>query len=447
MTNILVTVTPTPGHVTPMLAIACHLRDRGHSIIFNTADVFREQVESEGLRFVPLLGKANVDYRTFNKFIPEGKILTPGPEEIMHNAKHVMGDTMLPQYDGIREIMNHEPVSLILTDFIFHGVFPLLLGLRKKRPPIISVSVSPLVLTSVDASPFAPAITIEEREHNRQITAQFQASLASVNEYLDNLLHSYGCPPLPGFFLDCIYTLPDLLLQLSAEALEFPRSDMPDHIKFVGPVLPRPSSGFRPPDWWKELDGSKPVVLVTQGTVANGDLTELIAPTLAALSTEDVTVIAATGKTNGSINMPIPSNARVTPFVPFMEVLPKVDVFVTNGGFGAVNQALSMGVPMVIAGDTEDKAFVAARVAWTGAGISLGTSRPTPEQVRFAVQQIVTDGTYRANARRLQNNLAQYDSLDLITRHVEAFMPKPHDRVAFHTSQCLIEGEAQCLPA
>jgi UDP:flavonoid glycosyltransferase YjiC (YdhE family) len=105
-----------------------------------------------------------------------------------------------------------------------------------------------------------------------------------------------------------------------------------------------------------------------------------------------------------------------------MEVLPKVDVFVTNGGFGAVNQALSMGVPIVIAGETEDKAFVAARVAWTGAGISLGTSRPTPEQVRSAVRKILKDDTYRAKARTLQNNFAQYNALALIAGHVESFL-------------------------
>jgi UDP:flavonoid glycosyltransferase YjiC (YdhE family) len=180
-----------------------------------------------------------------------------------------------------------------------------------------------LVLTSIDASPFGPAITVEEQKRNQEETAQFQASLASINEYLDDLLRGYGCPPLPGFFIDCFYTLPDLLLQLSVDALEFPRSDMPEHIKFVGPVLPRLSSDFRPPDWWKELDGSKPVVLVTQGTVANTDLTELIGPTLTALSNEDVTVIAATGKTSAALSGTIPSNARVTPFVPFMEVLPR----------------------------------------------------------------------------------------------------------------------------
>jgi UDP:flavonoid glycosyltransferase YjiC (YdhE family) len=174
--------------------------------------------------------------------------------------------------------------------------------------------------------------------------------------------------------------------------------------------------------WWKELDGSKPVILVTQGTVANTDLNELIGPTLVGLSTEDVTVIAATGKPDGEIATPVPENAIVTPFIPFLEVLPKVDVFVTNCGYGAVNQALSMGVPLVVAGETEDKAFVAARVAWTGAGINLGTSRPTPEQMCRAVRQVLNEDTYRAKARTLRNNYAQYDALNLVNSYVESFL-------------------------
>jgi UDP:flavonoid glycosyltransferase YjiC (YdhE family) len=219
--------------------------------------------------------------------------------------------------------------------------------------------------------------------------------------------------------------LPDLFLQLSVEHLEFPRSDMPDHIKFVGPVLPRPALDFQPPLWWKELDGSRPVVLVTQGTAANMDLNELIGPTLAGLADEDVTVIAATGKPADALTTPIPLNAKVTSFIPFVEILPKVDVFVTNGGFGAVNQALSMGVPMVVAGEGEDREFVAARVAWTGAGISLGTSRPRPDEVRYAVREILRDRTYRANARLLYNDFAQYDALESITCCVESFLECP----------------------
>jgi len=343
---------------------------------------------------------------------------------MIHNIQHVFGDTMLNQCEGIEDILALESVSLILADFTFCGILPLLLSPTADRPPIISFGVSPMVLSSRDASLFGPLTADDDGERNREKAARFQASIACANEYIDDLLRGYGSMPPPGSFFDCLYTLPDLFLQLTAEAFEFRRTDLPAHVKFVGPVLPRSSSAFEPPDWWKDLDGSKPVVLVTQGTIANTDLNDLIGPTIVGLADEDVTVIAATGKPTEALTTPVPLNARVTPFVPFMELLPKVDVLVTNGGYGAVNQALSTGVPVVVAGQTEDKAFVAARVAWTGAGINLETSHPTPEQVRGAVREVLNDSSYGRMARRVQRNFAPYDALDQITLHVESFLKR-----------------------
>ena len=40
-------------------------------------------------------------------------------------------------------------------------------------------------------------------------------------------------------------------------------------------------------------------------------------------------------------------------------------VLVTNGGYGTVQQALAHGVPIVVAGATEDKPETAARIAWS----------------------------------------------------------------------------------
>ena len=59
---------------------------------------------------------------------------------------------------------------------------------------------------------------------------------------------------------------------------------------------------------------------------------------------------------------------------------------VTNGGYGGVQIALSYGVPLVVAGTTEDKPEVAARVAWSGAGINLKTATPAPQRcaMRYA---------------------------------------------------------------
>ena len=421
--SILIAVTPAPGHVNPMLAIACHLRDRGHSIIFNTAEVFRRQIETSNLRFVSFEGLANFDYRRLDEAFPERQNFEPGPDQLAHDFKNGFGRTIPDQYRVIQQVMDQSRIDLILTDTTFMGAFPLLLGPREARPPIIGCGVVPMLLSSTDTSPLSfPDSSPAGRARNEQDNRQFQAMFQSVQDDMNAVLNDCGAPAMPRFFLDCFYTLPDLFLQFTAEAFEYPRSDMPSSIAFVGPIPPQVPANFHQPPWWKYMDGSKPVVLVTQGTIANTDLTELIEPTLAALSTEDVMVIAATGRSDGAIATPVPSNAIVTSFVPFSELLPKVDVFVSNGGYGAVNQALSYGVPVVVAGETEDKAFVAARVAWSGAGVNLGTSRPTPEQVRDAVREVLNGSSYRAKARALQSNFTRYDALERTTCYVESLL-------------------------
>ena len=77
---------------------------------------------------------------------------------------------------------------------------------------------------------------------------------------------------------------------------------------------------------------------------------------------------------------------------------------------------------MVVAGETEDKVFVAARIAWTGAGINLATSRPSPERVHNAVREVLNDVTYPTKARTLQSDFAQYAALECISFYVDSFL-------------------------
>jgi UDP:flavonoid glycosyltransferase YjiC (YdhE family) len=165
------------------------------------------------------------------------------------------------------------------------------------------------------------------------------------------------------------------------------------------------------PPWADDLDGSRKVVLVTQGTVANHNFDLLVAPTLAALANEhDVLVVAtAGGRPVEAIPGPIPRNARVASYLPFEWLLPKVDVLVTNGGYGSVNQAMSFGIPLVAAGTTEDKADVNARVAWSGVGVDLATNEPTPAALREAVRTVLDTPHYGARAAAMAD---EFDSID-----------------------------------
>jgi UDP:flavonoid glycosyltransferase YjiC (YdhE family) len=179
---------------------------------------------------------------------------------------------------------------------------------------------------------------------------------------------------------------------------------------------PQANAGWQPPAWWGELDGPRPVVVVTQGTLANEDLSQLVEPTLAGLADQDVTVVAALGRDPAALTGPVPDNARVAEYFPFSELLSKASVFVTNGGSGAVHQALAAGVPLVVAGETEDKPANAARVAYHRLGVNLQTATPTAHAVADAVTSLLDDTEVRANARQFAKEYARHNALDTIER-------------------------------
>ena len=182
--------------------------------------------------------------------------------------------------------------------------------------------------------------------------------------------------------MDWSVQIADRVIHPSIPELEYPRSDLPANVEFIGPLLPAGGGDFIPPAWWPDVaearSHGRPVVLVTQGTVAR-DPERLLRPAVTALAGTDALVVATTGGSDPDDVLPVqdrPSNLRLVRFIPFTAVLPHTDVMVTNGGFGGVQLALANGVPLVTAGKTEDKMEVNARVAWSGAGVSLRQRHP-----------------------------------------------------------------------
>ncbi len=425
MANILVAATPAPGHVNPMLSVAKYLASTGHSITFLSGSLFRDQAVAAGFRFVSLQGKANFNYLRFEEEFPERAAAKPGPEAMNAECIYTGINPIPDQHQTIQEILNDTQIDLIVTEVYFFGIIPTLMQARDARPPVVTFGVLPMFLSSRDVAPFSgPDSSPEGRLRNQQETQMFHELMLPATRRFIEVMESCGVQNPPEMFLDCAANLPDHFLMLTAEAFEYPRSDMKKSIQFIGPLCLNGHGTMSRPAWWSSLDASKPVILVTQGTIANRDLSQLIEPAIAALANEEVTVIVAAGRPDlDVISLPggvKPTNTEIENFIPFEEILPKVDVFVTNGGFGSVNMALSKGVPMVVAGDTEDKIFTAARVRWSGAGINLETGRPTGEQILTAVRSVLSDKTYKNRAAELQKEFARYDAFDLISKTVNA---------------------------
>jgi MGT family glycosyltransferase len=419
--KILIPSMPATGHLNPLLAITRILLAEGHEVAFLTGSAFRERIESCGAEFFALPSGADFDLRDILSVVPELKGIPPGLEWIRVASKRIFIDALPAQHQGLQQSLQEFPADVILGDDMFFGVLPMLLGPRAERPPVVLCGTSFLHWAREDGAPnflgLPPATTTEQRAEYAAKAREYDEALDrpiihGVNQVLKTL--GNGRISLPLF--NSVIELADACMQLSVPSFEFPRQ-MPPTVHFVGtpPIIP----GQVPfPPWADELDGSRKVVLVTQGTVANHNFDLLLAPTLAALANEpDLLVIAtAGGRPVEAIPGPIPSNARVASFLPFEWLLPQVNVLVTNGGYGSVNQAMSFGIPLVTAGLTEDKADVNARVAWSGVGINLATNEPKPEALRQAVRTVLDRPAYRLRAAQMASEFAGIDTRSEIIR-------------------------------
>ena len=414
--NILMASTPATGHLNPMLAIARILIEEGHAVTLLTGTRLRDRVERAGARFRPLPGKADFDPADVFTRAPELKTLPPGPQWHRLAFERLFADSIAPQFDGIQDSLLDSPADVIVADSMFFGVLPMLLGPRAKRPPVVLCGTSFLHWRRPDDAPhFAglpPARNAAERDEHAALAREFDRLVdRPIAAHLNPILRELGVGPLETPILESVVALSDAFIQLTIPGFEYPRDFFPPSVHFVGtpPIIP----GQAPlPPWAHELDGSRQIVLITQGTVANHNLGLLIAPALAALASEpDVLVVVTTGgRPIEAIPGPIPPNARLASYLPFEWLLPQVDAFVTNGGYGSVNQALSFGIPLVTAGLTEDKASVNARVAWSGVGIDLATNEPTADALRVAIRSVLDQPRYRQRAAAMADEYAEIDT-------------------------------------
>ena len=403
MSNYLLCATPAYGHVAPMVAIGRHLVGAGHQVRMLTGSRFADLVEAAGMEHISLPVEADYDDRNLAEEFKDGAHLT-GIRRLQFDVTQNFVAVMPHQYRGIREQLLREPADAVLGETAFTGVIPLLLERDRPRPPVLICGVLPLTVSSRDTAPFGtglpPSSSGFGRIRNRALNLLVARGVFRRAQRLaQDHLAALGVNPLPVFVLDGP-SLADGMLQLTGEGFEYPRSDLRTPVGFVGPVLPAAGSAFQPPAWWSDLDAGQPVVHVTQGTLANGDLDRLIGPTLRALADRDVLVVATTGNEESAADLQktAPANARIAAFLPYDQLLGKVDVMITNGGYGGVQFALAHGVPLVVAGDTEDKPEIAARVAWAGAGINLRTGSPSSTAVGAAVDRILAEPGFRGAA-------------------------------------------------
>jgi UDP:flavonoid glycosyltransferase YjiC (YdhE family) len=433
MSSIIVASVPVHGHVTPLLTVARRLVARGDTVRFLTGARFADVVSATGATHVPLPADADFDDRQdWNATFPERAALKR-MKAITFDIEHIFIRPARPQYEALWAAHAAEPADAVICDPAFGGASVVLGHPRATRPVVVVAGVLPLSLASPDVAPWGMGLAPLgwgplNRVRNRLLAGVSRRMLSGVQAIGDAMHQEVHGRPLPFPVLDWNRHA-DAILPFTVPSFEYPRSDAPGTVHFVGPL--NASGSVAPlPAWWGDLDGSRPVVHVTQGTIANKDVDQLIGPALRGLADEDVLVVVATGGRPLDTLPPLPANARAAEYLPYDELLPKTDVFVTNGGYGGVQYALRFGVPIVVTGGKEDKPEVGARVAWSGVGRRFRTETPSPAALRKAVLAVLGDDRYRTASRAMAAEMAAVAGFEELTRVVDGLVGHPGGRQA-----------------
>jgi UDP:flavonoid glycosyltransferase YjiC (YdhE family) len=225
----------------------------------------------------------------------------------------------------------------------------------------------------------------------------------------------------------------DLLLQSGTPGFEYKRSDLEDKVKFVGPLLPYMVKKNTSPWFDERLNKYNKIVLATQGTVEK-DSSKLLVPTLEALkNTEYLVVITTGGSDTERLRRQYEApNVIIEDFIPFDDIMPFADVYVTNGGMGGVMLSIENKLPMVMAGVHEGKNEICARAGYFNLAVNLKTERPTALQIRRAVDEVTGNEIYRKNISALSEEFSTYNSLELCEYYLQKLLPSRHVRKMEH---------------
>jgi UDP:flavonoid glycosyltransferase YjiC (YdhE family) len=435
MARFLLAMWPYTGHVYPNIALAHALQARGHEVAFYTGAMARPVIEREGFRYFPFRQVARQIARV---------ISYPGPEDgaewdlpplyqYLSERYTVTLDHRVLTYNRVLRSMYHDwflgtvpaqvaDLQAILAEWSPHAVVcdPFLWG------PILVLHEAqgvPVAVFSFFASCLLPGREVPmlalgfPRPRSRWIRWVIRALrilkdllFADVKRGADAIRRSYGLPPLPAPVMEYAGRMP-LYLIASAPEFDYQRGDLPPSAHYIGPCLWDKPAHEPPPAWLGQLNGTAPVVYVTEGT-AQTRAPILLQAACQGLVGSSLQVIMTTGRQRDPAQLGLrltAPNVRVERWVPHSDLLPKVSVAVTHGGSGTVLSALCAGLPLVIVPMQWDQLENAQRVVEAGAGVRLRAEHCTPERLRAAVTRVLEEPSFRHNARRLATALNRYE--------------------------------------
>jgi UDP:flavonoid glycosyltransferase YjiC (YdhE family) len=378
-----------PGHAFPAIALARELRGRGHEVLVETWEQWREAVEGEGLGFTGA--------QEYSVFPP------PGPATPDGQTAAAAARALARLMEGFRpnlvvsDILTQAPILAAEVAGVPHAtLIPHVYPVQEPGMPLYSLG-------------FRAPRTAVGRAGWRAVMPILNSGLRRGRDELNETRARLGLAPLERFhggiseLLAIVATFPQL---------EYPR-EWPAHARVTGPLF------FELPAEDSEVpEGDGPLVVVAPSTSQDPEC-ELLRAALDALADEPVRVLATTNRHRPLRRISVPANADLVPWLRYSQAFPLADAVICHGGHGTVARAVAAGAPLLVCPTVGDMAENGARVAWSGAGLTLPRRLLSRRGIRLAVRQLLGEDRYRTRAEEMAAWAAENDGAKRAAELVE----------------------------
>ncbi|BFT74212.1 macrolide family glycosyltransferase [Paenibacillus sp. P36] len=368
------------GHINPTIGVVQELISRGEEVVYFCIEAYRERIEKTG-----------ASVRTFDdqKFIKA--FISGGRDYLLEriNGLLLTADIVIP---SVLEQIENEHFDYIIHDSMF-GCGHLLAQILK-LPAINSCTSFAQTKGSFDQLVEQISARIPT-ETLKAIDDKFQSLTSKLQEqYAVGIPSRYEvfCNPAP---LTIVYTTREF--QPNGAAFD-------PTFKFVGPSIASrvPQENFD----LAAIVGKEPIY-ISLGTVFNQAI-DFYKLCFEALGNTDHTVVMSIGNRTQMADLgEIPPNFIVKNYVSQTQLLPYTKLFITHGGMNSAHEGLYYGVPLIVIPQSADQPMVAAQVASVGAGMQLQMQSLTANQLREAVDHVLSEPSYKIAVANTRESLRQ----------------------------------------
>ncbi|WP_017655344.1 glycosyltransferase [Fortiea contorta] len=382
------------GHLNTMLPLGRELQRRGHRVtLFGIADV-QSKTLAAGLDFWRI-GETEFPLGiAAQSLVQLGKL--SGFAALRYNLNLIQQEAAMVLRDAPKALKEAGVEALLVNQMTLEG------GSIAEFLDIPFITVcSALPLNQEDGVP--PFVTSWSYNPARWAYLRNQAAYSLLNRIaqpIEKLINEYrrswNLPPC--YDVNASYSKLAQLSQIPAE-FDFPRQHLPQCFHFTGPYH-ESASREAVPFPWEKLTG-QPLIYASMGTIQNRliDVFQRIAQACDGL---DVQLVISLGGGNLDSFKELPGKPLVVKYAPQMELLKQASLTITHAGLNTVLESLNNGVPMVAIPITSDQPGTAARLAWTGAGVTVPLTKLSVSKLRVAIQEVLSQDSYKNSASRLQ---------------------------------------------